>query len=273
MSSNNNAELQFQLQPLYGGAITTLIPTNLLDASQIRQVPDTQEVFVNLLNPLLQKEDSLIFDLMERVDIGDVANTGKEEVEEDNDHKAVQVHLDEISDLNNHFNETDKWKLIYEEEITSRLKHFGPSGDNKNNSKSNDSSTSNVANKGSNLKNNSSVSTIATAKARGYLAIAVSPVYKWGRKQTQNKEEGEVDEKWLVLVLGLIRHKVAETDIVITLNLPALTAGSVDELKSFLNGGGEKKDDGKVQQRIANGRDIIETALENFLIVDEGLFG
>ncbi|BGP14069.1 hypothetical protein JCM10213_002364 [Rhodosporidiobolus nylandii] len=34
-------------RPLYGGAISTTLPANFIDASDLRQVPDTQEVFLS----------------------------------------------------------------------------------------------------------------------------------------------------------------------------------------------------------------------------------
>lgn len=74
---------RFQDIGLYGGAISVQIPTDFIDASQFREIPDTQEVFVNT-----RQDDSIVFDLMERV-------------EATNDQQALKDHLSEISEINN----------------------------------------------------------------------------------------------------------------------------------------------------------------------------
>lgn len=90
--------------PLYGGAITTIIPAGFLDASMLREIPDTQEVFVNSRSNVDEVKDglglneSIIIDLLQRV-------------EEDDDKKALQYHLKEISELNGSTN----WKLLINE--------------------------------------------------------------------------------------------------------------------------------------------------------------
>ncbi|CDK26517.1 unnamed protein product [Kuraishia capsulata CBS 1993] len=86
--------MEFEKVELYGGAITASIPAGLLDASTLRQIPDTQEVFLNPSTNTtdyhkLHKDDTIIFDLMERVDVG----TG-------NDSNCVELHLAEIANLN-----------------------------------------------------------------------------------------------------------------------------------------------------------------------------
>lgn len=86
------------VQPVFGGAIQVEIPGGMLDASEFRQVPDNQEVFVvgdaglSLLGP----EDSLIVELMEMVEPQD-------------DEKAVAEHIKEISELNGVLGE---WKRV-----------------------------------------------------------------------------------------------------------------------------------------------------------------
>jgi hypothetical protein len=85
---------------LWGGAITTQLPRGLLDASDFRQVPDTQEVFLPGMDATettpetLQTNDSLIFDLMERIDGDDL--------------EAIKEHFTEISTLNGASN----WELF-----------------------------------------------------------------------------------------------------------------------------------------------------------------
>ena len=50
------------LRELFGGAITIQLPNDLLDASELREVPDTQEVFVDKHSDI-----SYILDVNERV--------------------------------------------------------------------------------------------------------------------------------------------------------------------------------------------------------------
>ncbi|GJE86873.1 Mog1 domain-containing protein [Phanerochaete sordida] len=57
---------------LFGGAITVNLPTALLDASELRQVPDTQEVF---LSP--DSGVSIIFEVLERVSATDPVEAAK----------------------------------------------------------------------------------------------------------------------------------------------------------------------------------------------------
>ncbi|KEQ80129.1 ran-interacting Mog1 protein [Aureobasidium pullulans EXF-150] len=62
---------------LYGGAMTVDLPSNFADVSQIRQVPDNQEVY-------LDKDGltSIVFDILERVDKPDL--------------DALKYHLEDI---------------------------------------------------------------------------------------------------------------------------------------------------------------------------------
>lgn len=88
-------------QELYGGAIVTVIPDGFLDASMLREVPDTQEVFVNSRKEQDRFEDglgtneSVIVDLLQRVS------------EQDN-RKALDVHIREVSSING----TNEWRLL-----------------------------------------------------------------------------------------------------------------------------------------------------------------
>ncbi|KAK0658585.1 putative ran guanine nucleotide release factor [Lasiodiplodia hormozganensis] len=70
---------------LYGGAITVELPSVFGDVSSIREVPDTQEVWLDR-NGLT----SVIFDLTERVD----------EPEARNDEEALKYHLSDIVEPN-----------------------------------------------------------------------------------------------------------------------------------------------------------------------------
>ncbi|KAL6944879.1 hypothetical protein ACO0QE_002321 [Hanseniaspora vineae] len=62
-------------QPLYGGAIELLLPKGYMDVSQIREIPDNQEVFVNdndiQSTSSNSGNESIIVELMESVDVKD----------------------------------------------------------------------------------------------------------------------------------------------------------------------------------------------------------
>ncbi|AMD21563.1 HFL293Cp [Eremothecium sinecaudum] len=91
----------FRKQELYGGNITTVIPEGFIDVSTLREVPDTQEVFVNSRKPAESFDDglglneSIIIDLLQRVD-------------ESDDRKALDIHLSEVSSLNG----SNSWHVI-----------------------------------------------------------------------------------------------------------------------------------------------------------------
>ncbi|KIY65041.1 Mog1p/PsbP-like protein [Cylindrobasidium torrendii FP15055 ss-10] len=67
------------IHELFGGAITAIAPVNLIDASEIRQVPDTQEV---LLYP--DSDASIIVEVLERVQPSDYR-------------EAVKFHFDSLA--------------------------------------------------------------------------------------------------------------------------------------------------------------------------------
>ncbi|KAJ3130453.1 hypothetical protein HK098_000018 [Nowakowskiella sp. JEL0407] len=46
--------------PLFGGAVESLIPSSFIDASDLREIPDNQEVFIDTLT-----NESLIFEILE----------------------------------------------------------------------------------------------------------------------------------------------------------------------------------------------------------------
>ena len=55
------------MRPLFGGALSTIVPEEFQDISLIRQVPDTQEVFADATT-----DRSVIIELLEREkEIGD----------------------------------------------------------------------------------------------------------------------------------------------------------------------------------------------------------
>ncbi|CCH41013.1 Ran guanine nucleotide release factor [Wickerhamomyces ciferrii] len=101
--------VSFETKELYGGAITTQIPKGLIDASDLRQIPDTQEVFLNPSEntkdyTILHKDDSIIVDLMERI--------------EGEDLEAIKEHFSEIAALNDSSN---SWKLFAVDQTSNKL--------------------------------------------------------------------------------------------------------------------------------------------------------
>ncbi|KZT65435.1 Mog1p/PsbP-like protein [Daedalea quercina L-15889] len=80
---------------LFGGAITATLPAELVDASDLRQVPDTQEVF---LYP--DSDISIIFEILQCVDATEAVDIAKlhfGSIAHDND--AVEQTVIEVSKL------------------------------------------------------------------------------------------------------------------------------------------------------------------------------
>ncbi|TFY58159.1 hypothetical protein EVJ58_g6587 [Rhodofomes roseus] len=80
---------------LFGGAITTTLPTSIIDASDLRQVPDTQEVFL-----FPDADISIIVEVLQRVDAeqpADIAKFHFDSLAHDND--AVEHKIIEVSQL------------------------------------------------------------------------------------------------------------------------------------------------------------------------------
>jgi hypothetical protein len=77
------ASIPFVDAELFGGAITVQVPADFQDMSQIRPVPDHQEIFVKL-----DSIESIMFSVLEYVD------TTKAKTDED----AIKYHLDDIMD-------------------------------------------------------------------------------------------------------------------------------------------------------------------------------
>lgn len=69
--------MAFNPTPLYGGAITVDLPTTFIDASNLRQIPDNQEVYLDA-----NGFSSIVFDILERV--------------EKPDDEALKVHVQDI---------------------------------------------------------------------------------------------------------------------------------------------------------------------------------
>lgn len=68
MASNGSGS-----RDLFGGALTTTLPSDLIDASDLRQIPDTQEVFL-----FHDSDVSIIFEILQIVNEGDAANDVRE---------------------------------------------------------------------------------------------------------------------------------------------------------------------------------------------------
>ena len=88
--------LSLSPHPLFGGAINTSIPSHFIDASEIRQVPDNQEVW---LDP--DDETSLIVELLEPIDAEDGIDAHFEVLAQDNEASSSRIILktDVHSDL------------------------------------------------------------------------------------------------------------------------------------------------------------------------------
>ncbi|CCK68462.1 Ran GTPase-binding protein MOG1 KNAG_0B00130 [Huiozyma naganishii CBS 8797] len=92
---------------LYGGAVSTVVPDGFLDVSLLREVPDTQEVYVNSRTAAevaqctdgLGEDESILVDLLQRVDA-------------DSDEEALRVHVGEIAELNG---SRGQWRLLQRE--------------------------------------------------------------------------------------------------------------------------------------------------------------
>ncbi|KAI8137226.1 hypothetical protein BJV82DRAFT_583867 [Fennellomyces sp. T-0311] len=73
---------------LYGGAISCTVAKTFLDASQVRQIPDNQEVFVDTVT-----QQSLIIELLEPVEAQDeaIARFHFEQLARDNDAVSAEI--------------------------------------------------------------------------------------------------------------------------------------------------------------------------------------
>ncbi|KAH3665684.1 hypothetical protein OGAPHI_003872 [Ogataea philodendri] len=76
----------YESKQLYGGAIAVDLPKSVIDASDFRQIPDTQEVFLAGEGSSLGQDDAVIFDLLEAVSVPDS--------------EAANYHLQELAKLN-----------------------------------------------------------------------------------------------------------------------------------------------------------------------------
>ncbi|KAK9764838.1 hypothetical protein K7432_007345 [Basidiobolus ranarum] len=79
---------------LFGGAITTYIPSSFIDISQLREVPDNQEVYVDT-----DTDQSIIVELLELV-------------EEASDEECAKYHFKQIAEHNDASSENEVVKLV-----------------------------------------------------------------------------------------------------------------------------------------------------------------
>ncbi|KAI9323617.1 hypothetical protein BX666DRAFT_1846900 [Dichotomocladium elegans] len=79
---------------LYGGAISCPVASSFVDVSAVRQVPDNQEVFVDM-----DTQQSLIIELLEPVEAADeqIARLHFEQLAQDNE--AIEANIDSITNL------------------------------------------------------------------------------------------------------------------------------------------------------------------------------
>ncbi|KAM5539079.1 hypothetical protein V8D89_007302 [Ganoderma adspersum] len=79
---------------LFGGTITANLPTELIDASDLRQVPDTQEVLLSPISGI-----SIIIEVLKSVsasDIREAAGVHFDALAHDNDATSKSVHQIEV---------------------------------------------------------------------------------------------------------------------------------------------------------------------------------
>ncbi|KAI8917377.1 Ran-interacting Mog1 protein-domain-containing protein, partial [Entophlyctis helioformis] len=84
-------------RPLYGGAMTAAVPANFVDASQLREVPDHQEVFVDMTG-----ESSMIVELLEAEDGDNVVMSAQRhyaQLADDNDATGPDARVVSVQEI------------------------------------------------------------------------------------------------------------------------------------------------------------------------------
>ena len=98
--------------PLYGGAITANIPCSFKDSSNVRPIPDNQEVFVEVHGPDSESDVqplSIIFDVLQFVDADDTEAVMASEpslncppdLDPSSPAAAILLHFSQLADDNN----------------------------------------------------------------------------------------------------------------------------------------------------------------------------
>ncbi len=207
--------VEFEKKELYGGAIVTKVPVGLIDASDLRQIPDTQEVFLNPSENTrnytqLNKDDSIIVDLMERID-GD-------------DTEAIREHFSEISALNDTSN---SWKLVSIDDAPNKL------------------------------------------NSKAYIGTGVEPALKWGRDESKGLDY----KPTLVVVLGIIRLKKVDTDVLVTQNVLISDEDELKDLEKLQGAESSESEENRAAKRIALAKTVVKEAISNLTVEDWNLFG
>ncbi|PVG00199.1 Mog1p/PsbP-like protein [Serendipita vermifera] len=86
------------IRQLYGGAITISLPSDLIDASDLRQIPDAQEVF---LDP--KSDVNFIFEVLDRVEPEDAKEAAKfhfDSIAEDSEAVGGEIHEVIVPEMN-----------------------------------------------------------------------------------------------------------------------------------------------------------------------------
>ncbi|KAJ4309083.1 hypothetical protein N0V94_009088 [Neodidymelliopsis sp. IMI 364377] len=86
--------MSFTNTPLYGGAITVDLPSTFADTSQIREVPDHQEVYLDL-----QGYSSIVVEILEYV-------------EKNSDEEALQYHFADLIDEEDSSNVLEQGRAV-----------------------------------------------------------------------------------------------------------------------------------------------------------------
>lgn len=207
--------IEFERKELYGGAIVTKVPVGLIDASDLRQIPDTQEVFLNPSENTrdytqLNKDDSIIVDLMERID-GD-------------DTEAIREHFSEISALNDTSN---SWKLVSIDDAPNKL------------------------------------------NSKAYIGTGVEPALKWGRDESKGLDY----KPTLVVVLGIIRLKKVDTDVLVTQNVLISDEDELKDLEKLQGAESFEREENRAAKRISLAKTVVKEAISNLTVEDWNLFG
>ncbi|ODQ62890.1 hypothetical protein WICANDRAFT_60936 [Wickerhamomyces anomalus NRRL Y-366-8] len=207
--------VEFEKKELYGGAIVTKVPVGLIDASDLRQIPDTQEVFLNPSENTrdytqLNKDDSIIVDLMERID-GD-------------DTEAIREHFSEISALNDTSN---SWKLVSIDDAPNKL------------------------------------------NSKAYIGTGVEPALKWGRDESKGLDY----KPTLVVVLGIIRLKKVDTDVLVTQNVLISDEDELKDLEKLQGAESSESEENRAAKRISLAKTVVKEAISNLTVEDWNLFG
>ncbi|KAI9024025.1 hypothetical protein DFJ74DRAFT_666890 [Hyaloraphidium curvatum] len=116
-----------ETKSIFGGAITIVTPHSYLDASQIREVPDNQEVFVDM-----NSDDSLIVELLESVkdiDASEAATFHFNNLAEENESTTNTINRIEVLDPLTFFEvpleQAESASMLIGEQMISKYRSHG----------------------------------------------------------------------------------------------------------------------------------------------------